>query len=123
MSHSHLPWLPHVGIGVLFLLNQAGTVHSEELAHHRPPNIVFFIADDMQRYMFNCLPEANDPYLTPNLDRLAQEGTLMIGQYVCSPVCTPSRFSCLTGRYASRADSPQLKATIRRDGQSVLRLR
>ncbi len=86
----------------------------------RRPNIVFFIADDMQRYMFNCLEEGDPPYLTPNLDRIAAEGTLMAQQYVSAPVCTPSRFSCLTGRYASRSASPRLKQTIERDGQSVI---
>ena len=84
------------------------------------PNFVFFIADDMQRYMFNCLAEGEDRYLTPNLDRLAGEGTLMVQQYVSAPVCTPSRFTCLTGQYASRSKSPWLASTIRRDGQSVV---
>jgi arylsulfatase A-like enzyme len=84
------------------------------------PNIVFFIADDMQRYMFNCLDEGQEPYLTPNLDRLAAEGTLMMEQYVSAPVCTPSRFTCLTGRYASRSESPRFTSTIERDGQSVV---
>jgi arylsulfatase A-like enzyme len=85
-----------------------------------PPNFVFFIADDMQRYMFNCLAEGDEPYLTPHLDRLAAEGTLMLEQYVSAPVCTPSRFTCLTGRYASRATSRGIKSTIRNEGQSVV---
>lgn len=72
----------------------------------QPPNFVFFILDDMQRWMFNCLPEGRG-YLTPNIDRLAAEGTVMMGQHVASPVCTPSRYNCLTGRYASRALAEQ----------------
>jgi len=60
------------------------------------PNIVFFIADDMERYMFNCLEEGKGKNLTPNIDRLAKEGVLMLNQYVSSSVCTPSRYSCLT---------------------------
>ena len=67
------------------------------------PNIVFFILDDMHRHMFNCLPEGKGKNLTPTIDRLAAEGMLMLGQHVASPVCTPSRYNCLTGRYASRA--------------------
>ena len=88
-------------------------------ADPRRPNILFVIADDMQRYMFNCLPEGNGKNLTPNLDRLAAEGTLMMEQYVSAPVCTPSRFTCLTGRYASRAGG-KFPQTIERDGQSVV---
>ena len=67
------------------------------------PNIIFFIADDMERYMFNCLEEGKGKNLSPNMDRLADEGILMLNQYVSSSVCTPSRYSCLTGQYASRA--------------------
>ena len=86
-----------------------------------PPNIIFFIADDMYPEMFNCLPEGNGKNLTPNLDRLAAEGTLMRNQYVVSPVCTPSRFNCLTGKYASRAHNSQfLRRTEREGGQTVI---
>lgn len=93
--------------------------HSEEQASQ--PNIVFFIADDMYPHMFNCLPEGKGENLTPNLDWLASEGTLMMNQYVVSPVCTPSRFNCLTGRYASRAVNDQfLKKTVAEGGQTVI---
>jgi arylsulfatase A-like enzyme len=85
------------------------------------PNIIFFIADDMYPEMFNCLPEGEGKNLTPNLDRLAAEGTIMVNQYVASPVCTPSRFNCLTGKYASRATNKQFLAkTQHEEGQTVL---
>jgi len=85
------------------------------------PNIIFFIADDMYPEMFNCLPEGEGKNLTPNLDRLATEGTIMTGQYVVSPVCTPSRFNCLTGKYASRASNKAfLNKTKHEEGQTVI---
>ena len=85
------------------------------------PNIIFFIADDMYPEMFNCLSPGNGQYLTPNIDRLASEGTLMMNQYVVSPVCTPSRFNCLSGNYASRATNPEfLKKTEAEEGQTVI---
>ena len=91
----------------------------------RPPNIVFIIADDMHRHMFNCLPEGRHPRgkaknLTPAIDRLATEGTLMLGQHCSAPVCTPSRYSCLTGLYASRSKSPNFIGETEREGQSVV---
>ena len=62
------------------------------------PNIIFFLVDDYDK------PETS-PYggnvLTPNLDRLAKEGMLFNNAYVTSTVCTPSRYTMLTGRYAS----------------------
>mgnify|MGYP003584166992 CR=1 FL=1 len=67
------------------------------------PNIVLIVADDLERQMFNALPEGKGRNLTPNLDRLVREGVLMTGQHVASAVCTPSRYNVLTGRYASRA--------------------
>ena len=39
---------------------------------------------------------------TQNLDRLAEKGAKMHNFYASSPVCSPSRFSCMTGRYPTR---------------------
>ena len=85
------------------------------------PNIIFFIADDMYPEMFNCLPEGKGKNLTPNLDRLASEGVIMENQYVVSPVCTPSRYNCLTGNYASRATNRTfLSKTKNEEGQTCI---
>jgi arylsulfatase A len=71
--------------------------------------------------MFNCLPQGKGQNLSPNLDRLATEGVLMENQYVVSPVCTPSRYNCLTGNYASRASNAAfLKNTEKEEGQTVI---
>jgi arylsulfatase A-like enzyme len=43
-----------------------------------------------------------DPVLTPNVDRLAREGMVMTHANVSCPVCTPSRYTTLTGRHATR---------------------
>ena len=84
-------------------------------------NIIFFIADDMYPDMFNCLPEGKGKNLTPNIDRLASEGVFMSNQIVASPVCTPSRYNCLTGNYASRASNEEFVAfTEANEGQTVI---
>lgn len=109
-------------IGNLLLLIAGLWLSSCDVAENpHSPNIIFFIADDMYPEMFNCLPEGEGKNLTPNLDWLASEGTLMVNQYVVSPVCTPSRFNCLTGRYASRARNNQfLRKTESEEGQTVI---
>ena len=60
------------------------------------PNIVFILADDLGYGDVGCYnPEAKAP--TPNLDRLAKEGLLFADAHSPSTVCTPSRYSVLTG--------------------------
>lgn len=93
----------------------------KDLLESDKPNFIFFIADDMYPEMFNCLSEGKGKNLTPNLDRLAAEGTLMINQYVASPVSTPSRYNCLTGRFASRATNEDfLRNTQNQEEQTVI---
>ena len=72
------------------------------------PNIVFILADDQQRDEFNFLPEGknddgSNKNLSPTIDKLAKEGVILRGLHCPSPLCVPSRFSYLTGQYASRA--------------------
>ncbi len=64
----------------------------------RSPNIVVILADDMSWHHpgFNGGPAA-----TPNLDKLALEGTRLTQFYVHS-VCSPTRAAFLTGRYPFR---------------------
>ena len=96
--------------------------HRKEIAAAEPrPNILFIITDDQERREFNFLEEGRTEHgqprnLSPHIDRLAQEGVVFPNQYVTSPVCTPSRFSVLTGNYASRSAS--FRRTVDR-GQQV----
>jgi arylsulfatase A-like enzyme len=77
------------------------------------PNIIFFIADDMLPKHFNCLPQGKGKNLTPNIDRLANEGVVMLQQHCASPICTPSRYNVLTGNYASRAQNGWFKSVTK----------
>lgn len=81
------------------------------------PNILFIISDDQKREEFNFLPEGLDEQgkprnLSPNIDRLASEGVVFLNQYVTSSVCTPSRFTVLTGNYASRSSTFKKKTKV-----------
>ncbi|MCU4174405.1 sulfatase family protein [Carboxylicivirga sp. N1Y90] len=91
---------------LLLLLTTQGMMANGKKTKDKKPNIIFFIADDMTRNMFNCLEEGKGKNLTPNIDFLAEEGTIMHQQHVSATVCTPSRFNVLTGKYASRAENP-----------------
>ena len=65
-----------------------------------PPNILFILADDLGWGDLSCYGRPD--YRTPNLDRLASEGTRFTDAYAASPVCTPTRCAFITGRYPWR---------------------
>lgn len=62
----------------------------------RKPNFLFILADDHAGYVMGC--DGNSPAITPNIDRLASEGTRFSAHHCNSPVCTPSRQSFFTGQ-------------------------
>jgi arylsulfatase A len=67
----------------------------------RRPNIVVILADDLGYGDVGCYnPRSKIP--TPNLDRLAKSGVRFTDAHSPSTVCTPSRYSLLTGRMAFR---------------------
>ncbi|HIO65694.1 MAG TPA: sulfatase [Planctomycetes bacterium] len=68
-----------------------------------PPNILFFIVDDLgwqdtSLKLHAQGPPHRDAYRTPQLQRLAAEGITFTDAYASSPVCTPTRTSVMTGR-------------------------
>jgi arylsulfatase A-like enzyme len=76
----------------------------------RKPNFVFLIADDHAGYAMGC--DGNRQAETPNLDRLAAEGTRFAANYCNSPVCTPSRQSFLTGQMPHTAGVTTLSTSL-----------
>ena len=63
------------------------------------PNFLVIYVDDMD---LNDIAAYGGRVLTPNLDALATSGARFERYYATSPVCSPSRYSLFTGRYASR---------------------
>lgn len=66
----------------------------------KKPNIVLVFVDDMGYGDISCF--GSKAINTPNLDQMAADGAKMNNFYASSPVCSPSRFSCMTGRYPTR---------------------
>ncbi len=61
------------------------------------PNIVFVLVDDLR---WDDIAVAGHPFVqTPNIDRLAAEGTRFLNAFASTPLCSPSRASILTGQY------------------------
>ena len=64
------------------------------------PNVVILYADDLGYGDLGCYGAMDIP--TPNLDALARSGLLFTQGYSTCPVCTPARYSLMTGRYPCR---------------------
>jgi arylsulfatase A len=74
----------------------------------KKPNIMFVLADDLGIGGVGCY--GADRFKTPNIDKLAREGTRYTHGYT-APLCGPSRACILTGRYAFRTGATNQDAT------------
>ncbi len=63
------------------------------------PNILVIMTDQQNASMMSCT--GNKWLKTPTLDAIASEGIRFTRAYATNPVCVPSRFSLITGRYPS----------------------
>lgn len=86
----------------------------------RKPNVLLIIGDDEKRSNFGFITHGQTA-LTPHIDGLAKEGVYFSRAYTSSSVCTPSRYTCLTGRYASRCLDGTMKSTAASNGMSRIR--
>ena len=66
----------------------------------RRPNILVIMSDEHDPAVMGC--SGHPQVQTPNLDRLAGEGTLFDSAYCNSPICVPSRMAFFTGNYCHR---------------------
>lgn len=84
------------------LLVVAFHFQSAATAEDTLPNVVVILADDMG---LDSVSAFNDKLglKTPNIDRLAAEGMSFTDAHSTSAVCTPTRYSVLTGRYNWRS--------------------
>jgi arylsulfatase A-like enzyme len=90
---------------------QAGSVQGADPR----PNILWFIVDDMSAN-FSCYGEK--AIETPNVDRLAREGTRFSRAFITAPVCSPCRSALITGMYQTSIGAQQ-----HRSGRGELKIR
>ncbi len=86
--------MPRLRLALTALLALASSASARD---GRPPNVVLILADDLGwgDVGFNGRKE----WATPNLDRLASEGTTFKRWYTAAVVCAPSRAALMTGKY------------------------
>lgn len=87
-----------LGAAALLSANPAAAQPARRSA--KGPNIVFILADDLGYGDLGCYGATKVE--TPKIDTLARDGILFTDAHAPSAVCTPSRYSVLTGRYCWR---------------------
>ncbi len=83
----------------LLLCHTALSMAAEPAASPKKPNIVVILADDLGYGDVHCYNSERGKIPTPNIDRLAAQGMRFTDGHSSSGVCSPSRYSLLTGRY------------------------
>ena len=63
-------------------------------------NVLFLFSDEHRRDALSC--DGHPIVQTPNLDRLAQNGTRFLNAYTTSPICVPARASMASGEYVHK---------------------
>ncbi len=76
------------------------TLATSTLFAQKSPNIILILSDDAGYADFGF--QGSDAFKTPNLDKLASEGTTFNQAYVTAAVCGPSRAGLITGKYQQR---------------------
>jgi arylsulfatase len=88
----------------LFLLTVMGRAQTPAVSRIEPPaapsNVVLILVDDLGYGDLGCF--GSKTIRTPNLDRMAAEGTRFTDFYVAQAVCSASRAAMMTGCYANR---------------------
>lgn len=77
-------------------------------AEKTKPNIILILADDVGYGDIGCYGATQ--VKTPNIDSLAAQGLLCSSGYAAAAVCTPTRFSMLTGKWPWRQDDTGILA-------------
>ena len=86
---------------ILLVLTTLGAVHGAAASvPAAKPNILVILTDDMGWGDLSCF--GNKEMATPNIDRLAKQGTRFTQFYVASPICSPSRVGYTTGCFPAR---------------------
>ena len=98
---------------------RAAGVGADE-AEQRRPHILLIMADQLRA---DCLGVAGHPALaghTPNLDRLAAEGTHFTHCCTTSPLCVPARMSLATSLYPHSSNLWQQTLTLPLDADTYM---
>ena len=93
---------------LLFVLTSCSSDHLKT-EESRRPNIVWIVAEDISPAL-GCYGDRNA--ITPNIDKLANEGIRYDRAYATAPICAPARSCLISGLYASSLGTQHLRCEI-----------
>ncbi|MEO0515558.1 MAG: sulfatase-like hydrolase/transferase [Planctomycetota bacterium] len=85
-----------------------------------PSNVLLIYTDQWRYDALGCA--GNDEIITPNLDRLAVRGVRFSRCFVQHPLCMPSRYSMLSGRYPSSLGVTHMGVPVPADAETLQRI-
>ncbi len=88
------------GSALAFVLALVASLAAGQAAEAQPRNVVIILSDDHRYDFMGFMPQAPDFLQTPNMDRMAAGGAHVANAFVTTSLCSPSRASILSGRYA-----------------------
>ncbi|MFW6457521.1 MAG: sulfatase-like hydrolase/transferase [Planctomycetota bacterium] len=83
----------------------------------RQPNVLYFFTDQQRWDTCGCYGQKLD--VTPNLDRMAEEGVLFENAFTCQPVCGPARSCIQTGKWATQTGCVTNGIALPRDQKTM----
>lgn len=94
----------NIVLGLALSIVSCGSRAAEPVKKKTPPNILVVLCDDLgyADVGFNGSPDI----ITPELDKLANNGTIFTSAYVAHSFCGPSRAAIMTGRYPHQVGVP-----------------
>lgn len=69
---------------------------------NKKPNIIVYFSDQQRHDTMGCYDQKLN--ITPNLDKLAEQGTKFENAFTCQPVCGPARACLQSGMYATEVN-------------------
>lgn len=106
-----------LSLSALLLGGCAGNAGSQETGDPPIRNVLVLMSDDHAAYTTGVY--GNPIIRTPKIDRLAAEGVLFSRAYANAPVCSPSRYSILTGRLPHAVGATLLDTLLSEDQLTI----
>ena len=94
-------------LGLFTFLGSCNSIINKKLPQ---PNILWIVSEDNSPFL-GCYGDTIA--ITPNIDRLAEEGILFENAFANAPVCAPSRSTLITGMYPTSLGSQHMRSSVR----------